>query len=68
MVNVDLYSAIITKVDGPAAAQLAEDSDDVLFACFAHHVLHGLLPHPNTHDYELRPRRRNLSRVIRHCR
>jgi len=50
-------------VDGPAAAQLEEDSDDVLFRRIqnsAHHVLHELLPHPNTHDYELMPRRHNL--------
>jgi len=51
-------------VDGSAAAQLVEDSDDVLFSRIynsAHHVLHELLPHPNTrHDYELMPRRHNL--------
>jgi len=51
-------------VDGSAAAQLVEDSDDVLFSRIhnsANHVLHELLPHPNTHDYELIPRRHNLS-------
>jgi len=45
-------------VDESAAAQLVEDSDDVLFSRIqnsAHHVLHELLPHPNTHDCELRP-------------
>jgi len=52
-------------VDGPAAAQLVEDSDDVLFSRIqysaqCHHVLHELLPHPNTHDYELMPRCHNL--------
>ena len=52
-------------VDRPAAAQLVEDSDDVLFSRIqnsAHHVLHELLPHPNTHDYtnsELVPRHHN---------
>jgi len=42
-------------VDGSAAAQLVEDSDDVLFSRIpnsAHHVLHELFPHPNTHDYK----------------
>ena len=51
-------------MDGTAAAQLVEDSGDVLFSRIqnsAHHVLHELLPHPSTHDYELRPRRHNLS-------
>jgi len=43
-------------VDGPAAAQLVEDSDDVLFSRIQNsgqRVLHELLPHPNTHYYEL---------------
>ena len=53
-------------VDGPAAAQLVEDSDDVLFSRIqnsAHHVLHELLLHTKTprHGYKLRPRRHNLS-------
>jgi len=54
----ELYRAGQYPVDGPAAAQLVEDSDDVLFSRIhnsAHHVLRELLPHPNTHDYELRP-------------
>jgi len=59
----ELYRAGQYPVDGPAAAGLLEDSDDVLFSRIqnsAHHVLHELLPHPNTHDYELMPRRHNL--------
>ena len=53
-------------VDGPAAAQLVEDSDDVLFSRIqnsAHHVLHELLLHTNTprHGYKLRPRQHNQS-------
>jgi len=51
-------------VDVSAAVQLVEDSDDVLFSRIqnsAHHVLHELLPHPNMHVYELRPKRHNMS-------
>ena len=53
-----LYRAGQYPVDESAAAQLVEDSDDVLFNRIqnsAHHVLQELLPHPNTHDCELRP-------------
>ena len=59
----ELYQAGQYPVNGPTAAQLVEDSDDVLFSRIqnsTHHVLHELLPDPNTHDYELRPRRHNL--------
>jgi len=51
-------------VDGPAAVQLVEDSDDALFhrvRYCGHHVLDKLLPDQNDHDHYLRPRRHNLS-------
>ena len=52
-------------VDRPSGGWcIVEDSDNVFFSRIqnsAHHVLHELLPHPNTHDYELKPRHHNLS-------
>jgi len=54
-VRVGLYPA-----DGPTAAQLIQEhNDDTLFNFLLHckqHVLHGLLPAENDHDYKLRPR------------
>ena len=51
-------------VDGPAAVQLMEDSDDALFyrvRYCEHHVLDKLLPDQNDHDHYPHPRCHNLS-------
>jgi len=48
----------------PTAAQLVDNYDDTLFTRLINskpHVLHQLLPSNSEHDYDLRPRPRNLS-------
>ena len=56
-VRAGLYPA-----DGPTATQITEEHEDTLFNLILHrkqHVLHGLLPAENDHDYKLRPRPHN---------